>query len=359
MRIDSPTGPPAFFDNMADRPVRSGDWSLSTIVADVPPDATAIVIGAIRSGGGSLWVDDLSFAVASKNALEEARSLRIAAYLDTALASLRRIHRNSDRLDWNAVQAEADDIVAAAATVGDTHAFIREIIDRLGDRHTRFVPPSGAGVETAVEPSSKPTLTASGDVALIVMPTLISRAGSLEAAGYETALRTFVSTRQCGFVLDLRDNRGGDMWPMLNGLAPLLDKGALGYFESSGGSPRPWGFDVSGRLSILNQAPQARSAVRPPVAILYGPRTASSGELVALSFSGAAATRSFGAETAGLTSANLPVWLSDGALLSITGASVLDRDETPVTGALTPDEMAVDAYAAAARWLAQQGCHPE
>jgi ketosteroid isomerase-like protein len=52
------------FDNMWNRPVRGDtDWKQYSVVLDVPVEAVNIRFGAILSGKGQLWADDLSFDV--------------------------------------------------------------------------------------------------------------------------------------------------------------------------------------------------------------------------------------------------------------------------------------------------------
>jgi hypothetical protein len=61
MRVDPYTGPPLAFDNMSDRPVTgSTDWDRYEVVLEVPEEAKAVYFGALLSGGGTLWVDDLA-----------------------------------------------------------------------------------------------------------------------------------------------------------------------------------------------------------------------------------------------------------------------------------------------------------
>lgn len=77
----------------------------------------------------------------------------------------------------------------------------------------------------------------------------------------------------------------------------------------------------------------------PPVAVLVGPTTASSGEAVAIAFRGRSSTRLFGATTRGLTTANRVFPLSDGSLLNLTTAAFVDRLVTPYQNGVTPDEL--------------------
>lgn len=49
-------------DNSEDRRVEgTRDWEAREIVVDIPPEAVTILIGALITGDGELWVDDLSF----------------------------------------------------------------------------------------------------------------------------------------------------------------------------------------------------------------------------------------------------------------------------------------------------------
>jgi C-terminal processing protease CtpA/Prc len=75
------------------------------------------------------------------------------------------------------------------------------------------------------------------------------------------------------------------------------------------------------------------------VAVLTGARTASSGEAVAIAFRGRARTRSFGAPTAGLTSANAAFDLPDASRIMLTTAIDVDRDGKRYDGPLVPDEL--------------------
>ena len=52
-----------FFDNMGDRPVRSGQWTQCEIVGAVDRDAQFIDFGFMSFGKGRVWVDGVSFEV--------------------------------------------------------------------------------------------------------------------------------------------------------------------------------------------------------------------------------------------------------------------------------------------------------
>lgn len=93
MRVDGATVTIGH-DNMRNR-VESGttDWHEVSVVLDVPDDAIGILIGAIRQGGGTLFIDDMKLEsvgtdIPSTNLLDAPLPLRvdsaanIARYLD-------------------------------------------------------------------------------------------------------------------------------------------------------------------------------------------------------------------------------------------------------------------------------------
>lgn len=52
------------FDNMQGRPIKgTTDWTKYEIVLDVPKTATGIAYGALLSGTGQVWFDDLNFEI--------------------------------------------------------------------------------------------------------------------------------------------------------------------------------------------------------------------------------------------------------------------------------------------------------
>jgi hypothetical protein len=63
LRIDREGGARGFFDNMSDRPIRSGDWAAYEITGQVAGDATRITAGFLLNGVGSGWIDAASLEV--------------------------------------------------------------------------------------------------------------------------------------------------------------------------------------------------------------------------------------------------------------------------------------------------------
>jgi len=80
LRIDSKTpGESLGFDNMQDRPIiGNSDWTKCEIVMDVPAESITLKFGALISGTGKIWFDNVTFEIldnASPKVSEELNSL--------------------------------------------------------------------------------------------------------------------------------------------------------------------------------------------------------------------------------------------------------------------------------------------
>ncbi len=174
----------------------------------------------------------------------------------------------------------------------------------------------------------------------------------------------------CGLILDLRANSGGNMYPMLAGLLPLLPEGLMMSFDSAMGA-RTELVRLGGEIWLagqrvvgaLDSTPPTRIVDR-PIAVLTGPQTGSSGEMLTLAFKGRANTRFFGLPTAGVTSANQFFPLRHGGILNLATSAPLDRTGRPHPGPIEPDEGIESASTqgsleqAAAAWLSTRCAKP-
>ena len=190
------------------------------------------------------------------------------------------------------------------------------------------------------------------------------------AARWQQVIRGKDDGARCGWIVDLRDNSGGTMWPMLLGMAPLLrtsvvDNEDVGSFETAHG-PQRWtltatAVQLAGKpLLDFGQSGHVLRQPGAPVAVLFGPRTGSSGEASVLAFRGRAQTRSFGQPTAGVSTGNVVHTLPDGSRLLLATTVMRDRNDRGDGLKIEPDQrIEGDAatLAAAQRWLlAQPAC---
>jgi carboxyl-terminal processing protease len=147
-----------------------------------------------------------------------------------------------------------------------------------------------------------------------------------------------------GWVIDLRGNGGGNMWPMLAGIGFVLGEGVAGSFVSSDGTVQSeWSYKLGEALlgtknanDFVVDAPLTLPQL-PTVAILIDSGTISSGEAIVVSFEGRPRTRFFGTHTFGLSSANSVLPLSDGAMLFLNSAIDADRTHHRYDDGIEPD----------------------
>ena len=286
-------------------------------------------------------------------------------YLSNALELLKLRHINSPTADWEKLEKSAYENIAGADDAEDTYPAIRELLRDLEERHSFLIEPQTADAPPAKKgkASSKvamPTWKLVNDrFATIRLPQLNTIGKNGKAVGRDYAYRVRQGIEKmdlqapCGWVIDLRKNGGGNMWPMLAGLDPLLGDPPFGYFALQGGATTPW-LRLNKEIWLSSNI-QKRSfnTATAPVAVLLSRKTASSGEMVAIALIGRADVRTFGQPTAGFTTANESHHLSDGAILVITVSTVRDRNNADYSGAIQPDQMVSSTATeeAAQRWL--------
>ena len=159
----------------------------------------------------------------------------------------------------------------------------------------------------------------------------------------QDAIRRVDQTGTCGWIVDLRNNTGGNMWPMLAGVGPVLGEGVAGWFVDPDGVEQAWGYSngqaqLAGSTIISAERAYHLKHPLPLVAVLTNRYTASSGEAITVAFRGRPSTRSFGQPTAGVPTANQEYTLSDGAALWITVALDADRTGQTYDSSISPDQ---------------------
>jgi carboxyl-terminal processing protease len=172
-----------------------------------------------------------------------------------------------------------------------------------------------------------------------------------------------------GWIIDLRLNGGGNIRPMLAGLAAFFGDGIVSYYTDHLGQASDESSFKEGRFLIdgVQQADIANLTEGFPqakVAVLIGAGTASSGELTAAIFKQRNNTKVFGESSAGLANATAGFVLGEEVYFLISTARIADRHKQPLPEVVTPDIMVKgnDAFHvieqditvnAALRWLQQ------
>jgi carboxyl-terminal processing protease len=158
-----------------------------------------------------------------------------------------------------------------------------------------------------------------------------------------------VAKKPCGWIVDLRGNLGGNVFPMLAGIGPLLDKGNVAYALDADGQKTLFFYEngraglhnPDGKEVIVTKVENWLSGISPglPIAVLIDRETASSGELIAISFRGRANTRFFGESTLGASTSTRGFRLSDGVNMVLATAVDVDRSGKEYPTGVSPDEV--------------------
>jgi len=287
-------------------------------------------------------------------------------YLDDALTLLQDNALDRYTTDWRKIRLDAFHLARDAREPVDTYIAIRGAIATIGNRHTFFIPPA-LTVPPPADDVGVPVGRLRGSrFAQLTIPSIQAGPAGEEryiSAG-QTAVRTLDVAAPCGWLVDLRANMGGNMWPMVTVLAPLLGDGQLGSFIGPDGRSEHWeirGDDVVLAGQVMGTNPVRLTRPTPPVALLTSQITASAGEATLVSFLGLDRVRTFGQDTAGLSTSNETYQLSDGAELVVTTATMADRTGRRYGTPIEPDVPATRrpgaVVVAATTWLANQpGC---
>lgn len=361
-------------------PTGAGEWRTLDLSLLVQPTMRRVVVGGFYTGKGQAWFDDVQLSAANAYP-ETAPAAAVRAYIQQVvrLASTHSLVRDS--IDWPAAQRDMLAMAHGMQTPAESYpvfTYLLSLLRQHGDQHSQFRAPATVRADRAPAASAiakagpEPTARYLGDGLAYVAVPGFSPLDAERQLAFAVQLQSLIRQLDTehpvtGWVVDLRGNGGGNMYPMLAGLGPLTGPGELGYFVT-GHREEPFGYRAGEAYSRKPgrgvRVPQPYTLRQPasPVAVLIGPRTASSGEITAQAFLGRPATRVFGQPSAGLTTANRLFSLPDGAELNLATSAEADRTHRQHVGPLVPDEAVPasapagpDATLQAARdWLRQQ-----
>ena len=374
LRVERP-GPKSagFTDMMQGDWLAVGDWTDVEIVGRVAIDAVKIWVAVNARGDADVSFDDVAFEAVPIDTSPPSHEAR--DYLGRAIAILRDKHIDSRTADWPRIIADAHADIGGAKTPRDTYPAIRGVLGALGEKHSFLVAaprakaPAAPGAPAAkpVEPPMPTSELIGGRIGVVRLPALGGIGVGQDVPDrytgtLRTALKAMDDVATCGWIVDLRGNGGGNMWPMLRGLDPLLGKAPFGTFEDVAGNVTYWQrnmgniFPSPGRIASGSADGPYFSLrnSRAPLAVLIGPGTASSGEMVAIALVGREGVRLFGTNSANYVTGNSVFPLSDGASLVVTGTYVFDRTGKAYDSAIVPDVVTGDAQGEAVRWLTGQ-----
>lgn len=271
------------------------------------------------------------------------------SYLNEVVAIMQDNSINRSTINWSEFRTAVFAKLTDTDDITDTYPAIREALFLLGDNHSSFIPTSGniifAGVlDCSFDDFSRPTLPE--DIGYVKVNFFSGTSNSRPALEFANEIQEQIKEQDRvglkGWIVDLRNNTGGNMWPMLAGIGPVLGEGDAGHFVYPDGREFAWGYEDG--MSLSNDIPVTQLdqfyeliSPNPKVAVLTNRAVASSGEAIAISFIARPNTASFGAATCGLSTSNQGFRLSDNSTLNLTTAYMADRSKKIYGEQVLPD----------------------
>lgn len=322
-------------------------WQEVSMSFVVSPDMKFLNLFLNLSGNGELNFDDLQL-----NEVTEAASANIVTLAHEAIEKIRKNAIVSDSVDWKDLEEKLPlNLLGLHSEEHKVEAiqFILAYLRKAGDLHSHYY-----SKERYDNYRNKPVQAQTANNKLNfatgkMLPSKIAyikvpRFGSLHIESeqaYADTLNKIVlellKLEPKGWIIDLSENSGGNMYPMIAGLYALIGDGKVLSFENKQGSNSL--YMKKGQFGSVTLSNIPEQIADQKIACLVSQMTASSGEMTLLSLLGKPNTKSFGFPTAGLTSANSFVELSDGSALSLAGSFVRDRTGKIHRGVIQPDEI--------------------
>ena len=283
----------------------------------------------------------------------------ILCFLDSAFTLIRNKALYADKIDWTRDLPSFYREALSKNTFKESLIVFRRVFGKMEDAHSTVWIDSTAfkggdhlrekrrfnqELQDAYQ-NGEARLMAKriGDFGYIRIPYITINSQTFEAeSAWSQKIQDMVceiySTELKGWILDLRMDGGGDMYPMITGIQQFLGEGTFGNVVRPDAVAVPWHIKDSStwegeqRIASLPH-PCLPDLTREKVAVLVSQNTASSGEITALAFKGRPKTLFIGEKSGGLMTANylyqMPFGegiLPMGILLVLAEANESDRN---------------------------------
>lgn len=283
----------------------------------------------------------------------------VVDYINEVTSLMEQRSLNRANVNWNNLKAEVLTRAASAKSIREAEPALVYLLTELKDNHSHIITPDGRylfGVSAGCPPRS---FTGVSDSEVGYIRIAFTTSTGAEAVRYaenlQASIRNQDNTNLKGWVIDLRST-GGNKWPMIAGLGPLLGEGIAGYSIEPDNNFTTWAYTagsaVDNQTNVVT-VPNPYSVLKPAnkIAILIDPGTASAAEAIAVSFIGKPNTRLFGNPTCGLSTFIQSYPLSNNSILELTVGVLADRNKKTYGGKINPDEVTSDPGPPAIRWI--------
>jgi carboxyl-terminal processing protease len=345
-------------------------WNEHSISLVCPMETEKIKIGMILFGKGKAWFSNYKVSLVPIN--KRKPSKLAIQYISAVCDTIKMNSLVRDSIDIKQLRKTALQIAGPAKEYSDCYLAVGYLLESLrpyGDHHSFFMTAKelknwkeeGSQVSKIQYPSYK-VIDSCGYITVPAFhggnPALmLAYADSMQAA-----IELLSHSNIKGWIVDLRENTGGNMSPMIAGLGPLFSASTLGSLVDVNGRPSAWHYE-NGKYFWDNDTGWSVSHpvilnTQLPIAVLTSNQTGSSGEAVTVSFIGNHKTKSFGQSTWGLTTGNGSFDLKDGSQIFLASTIMADRNNRQYKESIAPDMVIDDkndaVMIAAVKWIMEE-----
>lgn len=267
----------------------------------------------------------------------------VSEYLTETIYLLEKNSVNKNKIDWKEFKIDLLKKVQNAKNIEDTYPAISYAVKKLDDNHSYFKPITEINSENKPLPVLSDEITPN-DIGYIRIPFCIGTEN--EYNDYILAVRTKIEEQSQkelkGWIIDLRGNFGGNMWPMLISIEPLIGNGTFGYFVDANNNSKAWKI-INGKAYIEDQLimetkiSSKQDLSNHFLAILTDNQTASSGEAMAVALKFRDNSKSFGQPTFGVSTGCVAHKLTDGSIINLAESVFADRKRKKYGSSIVPD----------------------
>lgn len=257
--------------------------------------------------------------------------------------------------DWNKAKKSAEKELKTVSTYSQARKVLSKVVKEAGGKHS-FIQSKQEISQTKAKKQLPTVKMLEQQTLLVTLPEFLG-SDPKEMAKYADVLNNHLSyDHYKAVIINLANNGGGNMAPMLIGLSSLLPDGKL--FSSQDKYQQKTDYLLA-KNKLKNQAKiklqKAIHKQKVPIALVINGKTASSAEMVALSFKGLEKTRYFGVNSASYTTVNMTFPLYDGAEMMLSIAKTIDRNgQSYENQPIIPDQVSSTALEDAQKWLSGQ-----
>jgi carboxyl-terminal processing protease len=272
----------------------------------------------------------------------------VKSYLDKSLSIIEQNALNNKDIDWNKLRKDVYDKASDAQQYEDILNIYPFIFERINDHHGSLKfrsrtyswnKPLQNESSMAIKLATKKYTTVRSerickDIGYILVP------GNSDFRGQhmdsitksiKKAIAMVNDKNIKGWIIDLRVNTGGNMYPMIAGLNDFIGEGKVGGFLTPTYQPDGNWIIKNGTFFVdsikVTAVKYDGYPIKPnmPIAILISGNTASSGEMTAISTIGRKKSIVIGEISAGFTTSNLGFKLNDYSGLNLAVDYASDR----------------------------------